>query len=137
MKKYEIELMKQKGKVKKENPNLKELDVFLSSLFVLRDFWRRNRYGDLPPLLSSMNPSPFGNIIPVDDVIAYDWNEIVGDKKQLSAEEGYKAMLRFLEKETEWLKELELVIDELRRDYENREGWWEKWLEIYNKVKEE
>jgi len=137
MKEYEIELIKKKGRVREENPHLKELDIFLSVHFLLAKFWFHNQYGDLPPLLSSMSPKPFNNIIPIDDVIAHDWNEIIGDKEQLSAEEGYEAMLRFLEKETEWLKGLKLVIDELEKDYENREGWWKKWLEIYNKVKEE
>ena len=136
MREHEIEIMKKKSRVREENPNLKALDIFLSVHFLLVDFWLHNQYGDLPPLLSSMSPMPFNNIIPIDDVIAYDWNEIIGDKDQLSAEEGYEAMLRFLEKETEWLKELKLVINELRKDYENREGWWDKWLELYHKVKE-
>ena len=136
MKKYEIELIKEKSKIVEENSNLKELDVFLSAHILLYRLWESEGYEYLPDLLSGMSPKPFGNIIAIDDAVAADWNEIIGDKEQLSAEDGYEAMLRFLEKETYWLK-LDPVITKLKKDYENREGWWVKWLEIYNKVKEE
>ena len=95
-------------------------------------------YDDLGGLLGAMNPNhPFINTggMPIDLALVADWNEIVGDKEQLSAEEGYEAMLRFLEMQRDW-QQLDPIIAELRRDYENREGWWEKWLELYHKVKE-
>ncbi len=135
MNEYEIELIKKKSKIIDENINLTQLDVYLSVYFLLQRFWEREGKEYLAELLSGMDPSPFGNIIAIDDAVAADWNEIIGDKEQLSAEDGYEAMLRFLGKETYWLK-LDPVITKLKKDYENREGWWEKWLELYHKVKE-
>ena len=123
---------------------LKQRRIYLIMFKFLDNYWEETKHmdsihNDLGDLLSGMNPiHPFVKTrgMPIDLALVADWNVIVGDKEQLNAEEGYEAMLRFLEKQRDW-QQLDPIIAELERDYENREGWWKKWLEIYNKVKEE
>jgi len=91
--------------------------------YLLKAYWEQTKLDDLGGLLGSMRPDLFSGGMPIDKKLVDDWEIITGESEDINEEEAFDYVIKFLEKQSEWLNIDSLILD-LKSSIDFKKDYW-------------
>lgn len=95
----------------------------------LDKYWEKTKMDDLGGLLGGMDPTLFTDKNPANPRYLNEWEEITNKRTDISIEECFSYMIKFLELQNEWL-DLQEFIDHLKKVRRQKSNDWKEWLKV-------
>ena len=111
-------------------------DLYLAIFDFLNRYWQRTQNDELGSLLGDMSPYLWGDdLIPIDQAIVANWEEIAGSKGKVDVTEevGFKFMVDFLIVQSNVFNISDLIND-LKSALVTTNELWDMWELCYKSV---
>ncbi len=111
----------------KMEAKLNSLECYQKMFKYLDRYWEKTKLDDLGGLLGSMDTNIFKDDNPADSGLLEDWETITNRRVDITSEECFEYMIKFIEKQSEWLDLAELV-NHLKDVKKLKNQDWEEWI---------